>query len=90
MTKRARHCELMLTVVAGHPGFVTRVAAFMAEPLDGADPSIYRKWKRRAQLMLAALPSTVPKEKLGPRLMQHIKGEAELVCEAIPVEKVVC
>ena len=31
--------------------------------------------------------NTVPKEKLGPRLMQHIKGEAELVCEAIPVEK---
>ena len=37
--------------------------------------------------MLASLPNTVPKEKLGPRLMQYIKGEAETVCEAIAVEK---
>ena len=37
--------------------------------------------------MLAALPNTVPREKLGPKLMQYIKGEAELVCESIPVDK---
>ena len=37
--------------------------------------------------MLAALPSTVPKEKFGARLMQYVKGEAELVCETIDVEK---
>ena len=57
------------------------------EAFDGHDPSANRKWKRRTQLMLAALPNTIPKEKLGPRLMQYIKGEAELVCEAIAVEK---
>ena len=57
------------------------------ESFDGSDPAAYRKWRRRAQLMLAALPTTVPKEKLGARLMQHIKGEAELVCESISVEK---
>ena len=57
------------------------------ESFDGSDPAVYRKWRRRAQVMLAALPTTVPKEKLGARLMQHIKGEAELVCEAIPVDK---
>ena len=37
--------------------------------------------------MLAALPNTVPKEKLGPRLMQHVKGEAETASESIAVEK---
>ena len=42
---------------------------------------------RRAQLMLASLPNTVPKEKLGPRLMQCIKREAKAVCEAIAAEK---
>ena len=47
------------------------------ESFDGSEPGACRKWKRRAQLMLAALPNTVPKEKLGPRLMQVIKGEAE-------------
>ena len=57
------------------------------ETFDGSDVSTYRRWKRGAQLMLAAMPNTVPKEKYGPHLLQYIKGEAELVCEAIPVEK---
>ena len=57
------------------------------EAFDGTDPVAYKKWKRRAQLMLAALPTTVPKEKWGPRLLQCVKGEAELVCETLPVEK---
>ena len=56
------------------------------ESFDESEPGAYRKWKRRAQLMLAALPNTAPKEKLGPRFMQGIKGEAEQLCERIPVE----
>ena len=56
------------------------------ESFDGSEPGAYRKWKRRAQLTRSAVPNTVPKEKLGPRLMQVIKGEAEQLCERIPVE----
>ena len=59
----------------------------LLETFDGTEPGAYRKWKGRAQLMLAALPSTVQREKFGARLMQYIKGEAELVCETIDVEK---
>ena len=57
------------------------------ETFDGSDPSAYRRWRRREQLMLEALPTTVGKDKSGARLMQHVKGEAELVCEATPVDK---
>lgn len=55
------------------------------ESFDGSDPGAYRRWKRRAQLMLAALPSTVSEAKYGPRLMEHIKGEAEILLERIEV-----
>ena len=57
------------------------------EAFDGTNPVAYKRWKRRAQLTLAALPTTVPKEKWGPRLLHYIKGFAELVCETLPVEK---
>ena len=50
---------------------------------DGSEPGAYRRWKRRAHLLLAAFPKT---DKLGPRLMPVIKGEAEQLCELIPVE----
>ena len=56
------------------------------ETFDGSDPSAYRLWKRRAQLLVAGLPTTVPKEKYGPRLMEYIKGEAESLLESISVE----
>ena len=56
------------------------------EAFDDSAPKEYRKWQRRMQLMLASLPSTVAKEKLGPRLMQHMKGEAEQLCETIGVQ----
>ena len=46
---------------------------------DGTDPSQYRRWRRRARLMLAFLPTTVPKEKYGPRLMEFIKGETVIL-----------
>lgn len=37
--------------------------------------------------MIAGLPTTVPKEKYGPRLMEFIKGEAEALLETIAVEE---
>ena len=37
--------------------------------------------------MIAGLPTTVPKEKYGPRLMEFIKGEAEILLESVPLDK---
>lgn len=59
------------------------------EAFDGSDPSAYRNWKRRAQLMLAALPSTVSKEKYGARLMEVIRGEAEMLLETLDVSEII-
>lgn len=39
------------------------------EVFDGSQPEKFRLWKRRAQLMIASLPSTMSKEKHGPKLM---------------------
>ena len=47
------------------------------EIFDGTKPGEYRDWKRRAQLMIAGLHSTVSDRKYEPRLMEFIKGEAE-------------
>ena len=55
---------------------------------DGSDPSSYRQWKRRAQLMIACLPSTISSAKFGPELMSYIGGEAESLLESLPVEKI--
>ena len=41
----------------------------------------------RQSLMLLALPSTIPKEKWGAKLCEFLYGEAEEVCEGIPLEK---
>ena len=38
--------------------------------------------------MIASLPSTMSKEKHGPKLMSYIAGEAELLLEHLPVEKI--
>ena len=59
------------------------------EAFDGSDPAAYRNWKRRAQLMLAALPSTVSKEKYGARLMEVIRGEAEMLLETLEVSEII-
>ena len=59
------------------------------EAFDGSDPAAYRNWKRRAQLMLAALPSTVSKEKYGARLMEVIRGEAEMLLETLDVSEII-
>ena len=58
------------------------------ESLDG-DPGVYRKWMRRAQLRLAALPNTMPKQKLGPRLMLRIKKRSRVGVRVLLVESYV-
>ena len=58
------------------------------EMFDGTQPSGYRKWKRRAQLMLASLPSTISEKKYGPKLMSFIGGEAESLLEHIDIGKI--
>ncbi|CAE7801864.1 rluD [Symbiodinium sp. CCMP2592] len=57
------------------------------ERFDGSDPASYRKWRRRAELMLLALPSTVSKDRWGPKLCEYLTGEAEEACEGITVAK---
>lgn len=57
------------------------------ECFDGSDPSVYRQWKRRAQLMIASLPSTINEKKYGPKLMGFISGEAESLLESLGIDK---
>ena len=59
------------------------------ETFDGSNPGMYRLRRRRAQLMIAGLPTTVPKEKYGPRIREYIKGEAEALLETILVEELI-
>ena len=56
---------------------------------DGTDHGQYRTWKRRAQLMLAGLPSTVASAKHGARLMEFVKGEAEQLLDTLDVEDLI-
>lgn len=57
------------------------------EMFDGSGAISYRMWKRRAQLMLASLPSTISEKKCGPKLMGYVAGEAGRLLEHIEVEK---
>ncbi len=57
------------------------------EKFDGTDASAYKRWRRRATLMLISLPNTYPAEKLGPKLMEFLSGEAELAVEHVTVEE---
>ena len=77
----------MRTMVAGEDG-VGEGGRAKLDIFDGTDPSTYRQWKRRAQLMLASLPSTISDKKFGPKLMGFITGEAEALLESLPVEKI--
>ncbi|CAE7898284.1 unnamed protein product, partial [Symbiodinium sp. KB8] len=45
-------------------------------------------WRRKAELMLLALPNTYTKERWGAKLLEFVAGEAEEVCEALPLEKI--
>ena len=58
------------------------------EVFDGSNPSGYRKWRRRAELYLLALPSNYSKERWGPKLLEFIQGEAEEALEDLSIEKV--
>ena len=59
------------------------------ERFDGSDPASYKRWRRKAELMLMALPTTMAKEKWGPKLCEFISGEAEDAIEGIAVNKLV-
>ena len=58
------------------------------EVFDGTNPSAYKKWRRRAELYLLALPSNYTKERWGPKLLEYIQGEAEDALEHLSIEKV--
>ena len=51
------------------------------DKFDGSDPASYRKWRRKAEPMLLALPTTFEKTRWGPKLMEYITGEAEELLE---------
>ncbi|CAE7675017.1 GIP [Symbiodinium sp. CCMP2456] len=57
------------------------------ERFDGSDPSMYRRWRRKAELMLLALPNTYTKDRWGAKLLEYVSGEAEEVCESLPLDK---
>ena len=59
------------------------------EVFDGTQASEYRRWRRRAELYLQGLPTTVPEKKWGARLMEHLAGEAEELMEQLPIEKII-
>ncbi|CAE7838460.1 avt3 [Symbiodinium sp. CCMP2592] len=59
------------------------------ERFDGSQPSTYRRWRRKAELMLLALPNTCSKDRWGAKLLEYVAGEAEEVVEGLPLEKVI-
>ncbi|CAE7664462.1 GIP [Symbiodinium sp. CCMP2592] len=58
------------------------------ERFDGSQPSSYRKWRRKAELIFLALPTTYTKDRWGATLSEYVSGEAEEVCEGLPLEKI--
>ena len=46
------------------------------ERFDGSQPSTYRRWRRKAELTLLALPNTYTKDRWGAKLLDHVTGEA--------------
>ncbi|CAE7785104.1 unnamed protein product [Symbiodinium sp. KB8] len=59
------------------------------ERFDGSQPSSYRRWRHKAELMLLALPNTYTKDRWGAKLLEYISGEAEEVCEHVPLSDLV-
>ena len=49
------------------------------EKCDGTQPASYRRWRRKAELMLLALPNTFTKDRWGAKLCEYLAGEAEEV-----------
>ena len=58
------------------------------DTFTGADASEYRRWRRRAQLYLMALPTNIPEKKWGAKLLEHLGGEAEELLEAVEVDEI--
>lgn len=58
------------------------------DKFTGEDASEYRKWRRRAQLYLMALPTTIPEKKWGAKLLEHLAGEAEELMEAVDIDEI--
>jgi hypothetical protein len=56
---------------------------------DGSNAGDYRRWRRRAELYLQGLPTTVPEKKWGARLLEHLAGEAKELMEHLPLEKII-
>jgi len=56
------------------------------DKFSGQDTSDYRRWRRRAELYLAALPTTIPEKKWGAKLMEHLSGEAEELMDQLAIE----
>ncbi|CAL1167422.1 unnamed protein product [Cladocopium goreaui] len=57
------------------------------EKFDGTDPSAYKRWRRKAELMLLALPNTFEKSRWGPKLCEYVSGEAEELIEDISISE---
>ena len=59
------------------------------EMFSGESPQEYKRWRRRAELHLLGLPSTVGKTKWGPRLLEALTGEAWELLETVPISDIV-
>ena len=57
------------------------------ERFDGTEPAGYKRWRRKAELMLMALPTTFEKTRWGPKLCEFISGEAEELVEHLTVDE---
>lgn len=60
---------------------------FRLERFDGSEPATYKRWRRKAEIMLLALPSNFEKSRWGPKLCEHIAGEAESLIEHLSIEQ---
>ena len=59
------------------------------EVFSGASPQEYKRWRRKAELHLLGLPSTVGKAKRGPRLLESLSGEAWELLENVPISDII-
>ena len=46
------------------------------EFFDGTDATLYKTWKRKAQVKLLGLPTTIPKHKFAVKVLESLAGEA--------------
>ena len=53
--------------------------------MEQIEPAVYKRWRRKAELMLLALPTTFEKSRWGPKLCEYISGEAEELIEHLSI-----